>query len=786
MKFSEQWLREWVNPAITSDDLVSQLTLAGLEVDSALPVAPPFSNIVVGEVIEVKQHPDADRLRVCQVNVGDVVLSIVCGAQNVRANLRVPVAKIDAVLPGDFKIKKSKLRGVDSYGMICSESELGLAETSAGIMELPQDAPIGEDIRQYLKLDDVVIDIELTPNRGDCLSILGIAREVAAINDMTLSDTGANTSAVTISDSVKVINEASEACPHYVGRVIRNIPKTQSPTWLKEKLRRSGLRAISPVVDATNYILLELGQPLHAFNLNHVDEQIIVRFAHDNEMINLLDDQQIKLTREDLIIANDKGPLALAGIKGGSESGITPEVTDIFLESALFAPNVIARATQKHGIYTDSSHRFERNVDSKLQKLAIEKVSALIQSIAGGDLGPIIECGHEAVPRSPIELRTARVAKILGIEIPPKKIEAILKRLNMQLAMTDTGWDVMPPSYRSDIAAEIDLIEEIARLHGYENIEGTKIEAHLAFIPANETQLPLSRFKDVLVDCGYQEAITYSFVDPVYEQRLKLQDAPLQLLNPISSELSTMRSNHWPGLIQAYQYNYSRQQSRIRLFETGLCFQNDPGELKQILRLGGLVSGFLHPEQWGETKRAADFYDVKSDLEKILKLTGQDYQFQAMGHPALHPGKSAGILVNNAIIGYLGALHPTIAQKFDINQPLYLFDLNLESIMFSLLPTYEAISKFPAIRRDIALVVATNVPAGIIQEKILDSGGDLLKNVQIFDVYQGKGIEPGKKSIALSLIFQHVTRTLVDSEINDFMQKLITSLHKEFNATLRD
>jgi phenylalanyl-tRNA synthetase beta chain len=788
MKFSEQWLREWINPPVSREKLLEQLTLAGLEVDSVTPVAGSFNNVVVGQVIDVNQHPNADRLRVCQVDVGEAdLLEIVCGAANVRKDLKVAVAKIGAILPGNFKIKKNKLRGVESCGMLCSETELGIAESSEGIVELANDAQIGQDLRDYFKLDDVSIDIDLTPNRGDCLSILGIAREVAAINKQPLTPQAPLVTPVVLKDSIPVSISAQEACPHYVGRIIKNInTSAQTPLWMKEKLRRSDIRSISLVVDVTNYVLLELGQPLHAFDFNHIKDGILVRFAKSGEQISLLDNQQLVLDENDLVITSNDKPIALAGIKGGSDSGITSTTKDIFLESALFNPTVISKTSHKFEIYTDSSHRYERSVDYKLQHQAIERASSLILEIAGGELGEMIEVGKPFEKRASISFRPERISRILGINLSAEAALDIFNRLGMEVVANGASYKVTPPSYRHDISLEIDLIEEIARLYGYNNIPEKKIHTDLNFLPEPETKLSIIELKRLLVNRGYQEAITYSFVDPLYEKKLLLQENPLQLVNPIASDLAAMRTNHWPALIKSYLYNANRQQPRVRLFEIGLCFLNTSNQMIQNLRLGGLASGSLYPEQWGESKRTVDFYDIKGDLENLLAITRKAYQFTASSHPALHPGKSANIMQGEKIIGFVGALNPSLSQEFDINQELYLFDLDLESIMGMSISTYEAISKFPAIRRDIALVVAADVPAARIKQKILDSGGELLKNVQIFDVYQGKGIEVGKKSIALSLYFQDIARTLVDSEINEIMQRTVNELHKNFNAILRD
>jgi phenylalanyl-tRNA synthetase beta chain len=791
MKFSEQWLREWVNPPASRSELVEELTLAGFEVDSVMPIAADFCNVVVGEVIEVVQHPDADRLRVCQVDVAEQApLTIVCGAKNVREGLKVAVAKVNAVLPGDFKIKKNKLRGVDSFGMICSENELGLAEASSGIMELPSDAPIGVNIRDYLKLDDAIIDVDFTPNRGDCLSIQGLAREVAAFYNLEVTRPYQEYREGPLSPSnLSVVNQAPDACPHYIGRVITDIRiDTETPIWMKEKLRRSDIRSISPIVDITNYVLLELGQPLHSFDLSKVAKGIEIRFAEENEKIHLLDDQELTLSSEDLVISSNDKPVALAGIKGGSDSGINEKTTDIFLESALFHPSTISKTCRKFKLFTDSSHRFEKGVDYHLQRQAIERASALILEIVGGNLGEIQELGKPFKKMPSIFLRENRIGRILGIQLPKQDIKDLLQRLSMETQDKEGGWEVIPPSYRQDIVIEIDVIEEIARLHGYDNIPGKRLSAELRFVPKYESYLDINHLKQLLMVRGYQEAITYSFVDPKYEKLLGLQKQPLEIINPIASDLAVMRTNLWSGLLKTYQYNYHRQQSRVRLFEVGLCFYKEENKVIQSMRISGLSAGLLYKEQWGEPKRAVDFFDVKADVENILLRIGKskDVRFEPYAQTALHPGKAASIYLGDQLIGSVGAIHPNISQTLDINQSLYLFDLNLEPMRNIPLSTYKTISKFPAIRRDIALMVATDVPAERIKEKILDSGADLLKNVQIFDVYQGKGIDPNKKSIALSLFFQHDLRTLIDSEINSFMQNIINILYKEFDAILRD
>lgn len=789
MKFSEQWLREWVNPPITAQELTEQLTLVGLEVDSLTPVAGDFSNVVVGHILQINPHPDADRLRICKVDIGETVIDVVCGGQNAHEGLKVPLAKVNAVLPNNFKIRKSKIRGVESLGMICSESELGLADSSSGIMELPSDAPIGSDIRDFLQLNDCIIDVELTPNRGDCLSLLGIAREVATINRLPINTPNIIPIKASVAEQLPLNVTATEACVYYVGRVIRQIdPAAKTPLWIQEKLKRSGIRPLHLVVDITNYVLLELGQPLHAFDLDHVQAGIEVRFANKNEKIVLLDEQTLQLTTDDLLIASKGQPVALAGIKGGNDSSITEHTSDVFLESALFNSTVISKTARRYGIITDSSYRYERGIDYALQDKALERATALIVEFAGGEPGELCRAGKTPEFNSAVFLRRDRIKEIIGIELKDDFVEDTLKRLGMTVASTDNGWKVVPPSYRYDIHLEIDLIEELLRIYGLRNVPGNTLCASLKFLPCSDQKLHLSTIRNTLVQTGYQEVMTYSFVDPYYEDILKLQKNPICLLNPLSEDLKTMRSNLWPGLLKAFQYNSDRQQKRVRVFEVGLCFQNETNGVTQKRRLGGLSSGSFYNEQWGESKREVDYFDLKGDLERIFSLAKKTHEivYESCNIPALHPGKSAEIFLNQRSIGYVGQLHPSVSQELDIKQSVYLFDLEIDALLDISLPAYKAISKFPAIKRDLAIVVSSEISAQLIQKKITDSDRELLKNVQIFDIYQGKNIDRDKKSIAFTLTFQHATRTLVDSEINDLMLKIIQILHQEFSATLRD
>jgi len=794
MKLSEAWLREWVNPPVNTKQLTDQLTMAGLEVDSVTPVASRFSGVVVGHVLSAEQHPNADRLRVCQVDVGDIEpLVIVCGGVNVRAHLKVAVAKVGAQLSDGFIIKTAKLRGVVSQGMICSADELGLVESSEGILELDQDAPVGVDFRSYLNLDDCAIDIDLTPNRGDCLSVLGIAREIAAINAIEMPKLPDwNVPPQTDSTfSVKVLTPAD--CPHYVGRVIEGISmNTPTPVWLKERLQRSGLRSIHIVVDITNYVLLELGQPLHAFDRDKLEGSIVVRRGIEGEQLTLLDGRMVTVTPETLLIADEKNPLALAGIMGGLSSAITQDTHNIFLESAFFNPLAIVGRARSFGLSTDASHRFERFVSPDLQIVAIERATQLLTEIVGGKAGPLtIVRQDDVLPTlTTIILRKIQVQRLLGIQLLDSEIESLLRRLNMQLTVIDGGWQVVVPLYRFDLQQEVDLVEEIARIYGYHKIP--PIDCAIVANPSVQIEREIhQKIQQFLIAQGYHEGISYSFVDPRIQSLLMPGEKALMLANPISSELAAMRTSLWPGLLQAVIYNQSRQQPRVRLFEMGLRFRvtdeaNDKALIQESV-LSGVVTHTRFPEQWGTTVNAVDFFDVKGDLEALFALFGQttDVKFVAGQHPALHPLQTAQVIYQNQLVGYVGALHPQLVQSLELEAPVYVFEILLNGFTKEN-PRYTALSKFPAIRRDLAIIVDEAVSSIDLLNHIQMIGGERLKDVWVFDVYQGQGIEPSKKSLAVGLIWQDLERTLLDEEIADAIQKIVAELQTKFNAMLRN
>ncbi len=791
MQISEAWLREYVNPAINTEELAAQLTMAGLEVDSVQPAAAAFSGVVVGEVMAMEQHPDADRLRVCQVAVGATEpLQIVCGASNVRIGLKIPAALCGAVLPGDFKIKKSKLRGVESLGMLCSEQELGLAADANGLMELAADAPVGIDIREYLSLNDTVIEVDLTPNRADCLSVEGIAREVAVLNQMAWTVAINEPVTVAHQDSLAINVEATCACPRYLGRLVKGVnPNAETPLWMQERLRRSGLRSLGPLVDVTNYVLIELGQPLHAFDADKLNGAISVRYAHNDETIALLNGQTIKLDSDTLVIADDQQALALAGIMGGNDSAVSGDTHNIFLECAFFAPQSIAGKARRFGLHTDSSHRFERGVDATLQHRAIERASQLITDIAGGSAGPITEVTTDsALPqRTAILLRKERAAKILGITLADEEIADIFQRLGMSVQTQDDGWSVTPPGFRFDIAIEADLIEEIARIYGYNKLPNNRLLMRSELNPATEGVMDIERVKDLLVDRGYQEAITYSFVDDDIQKIVAPADEAIRLKNPISSEMAVMRSTLWCGLLKAALHNTNRQQNRVRLFETGLRFVKKDGQIQQQKMLAGLALGSAYNEQWGEKTRKIDFFDVKADVESLFYLAACKAQFMQNEQNALHPGQTAEILsASGESIGWLGMLHPTLEKQLGFDSQVFLFELDQNLLLNKIIPAFKPLSKYPSVRRDLALIVKEEITAEQLLACIDSCKEPALQDATIFDIYRGKGVDDGYKSVALGLLLQNNTQTLTDAEIDCIINSLLNTLNEKISAKLRD
>ena len=795
MKFSEKWLREWVSPQLSTNELSEQLSMAGLEVDATNPVAGEFSGVVVGEVVECGQHPDADKLQVTKVNVGaEELLDIVCGAPNCRQGLKVAVATVGAVLPGNFKIKKAKLRGQPSFGMLCSFSELGMGEDHSGIIELPAGAPIGQDIIEYLSLDDSAIEVDLTPNRADCLGIRGLAREVGVLNQQDVAEPQVTPAEISIDDTRAIELAAPEACPRYLGRVIKGVNlAAPTPLWMVEKLRRSGIRSIDPVVDITNYVLLELGHPMHAFDLAAIDEKIVVRMAKQDEEITLLDESTVALKDNTLVIADASKAIAMAGIFGGLQSGVTAKTQDIFLESAFFAPDAIIGKARQYGLHTDASHRYERGVDPELQHTAMERATQLLLDIVGGQAGPIVEAKsdeHLPVPRN-VTLRRERLDRVLGHSIDDATVTDILQRLGLKVTVGENSWSAVVPTYRFDIEIEEDLIEEVARVFGYNSIPNKAPQSSLQMLAAQESQLPLSQLKNTLLERGYTEAITYSFVDPKHQIALFPNQQGLVLPHPISSEMSVMRVSLWTGLLQAVSYNQKRQQQRVRLFETGLRFiPDETGEngLRQEMMIAGVAAGQRNDLHWDCTETPVDFFDVKGDVEAILAAVGVQgaTDFIAAEHSALHPGQNAEITLNGEVIGWIGAIHPQFEKPLGLNGRTFAFELFVDKVTTRVLPDAQPISKYPANRRDIAIIVDEAIYLGDIQRYVEKIGVNQLVDLNLFDVYRGKGIEPGMKSLALSLTLQDQNKTLEEAEIQQAVDTVVAGLSAQFKAALRE
>ena len=794
MRVSETWLREWIDPRVKTQQLANVLTMAGLEVDDIESAAPKFSGVVIAKVIEVTAHPDAKKLSVCKVDDGSGEVSqVICGADNVRKGLKVAFAKVGAVLPNNFKIDAKELRGVESFGMLCSASELGFAESSQGIMELGEDLELGADLFACLKLNDQIIDIDLTPNRSDCLSIQGVAREVSALLDQPMLK-ASDVSPVqnTVETSFPITIQASKECPRYVGRVIEGVSgATQSPTWMQEKLRRAGVRAINAITDITNYVMLEMGQPMHAFDLQKLNGGIIVRYAQAKEKLELLDGQTIELSQDELVIADSKQAIALAGIMGGSATAIEDHTATIFLESAHFKPETVAGKARRYGLHTDSSHRFERGVDPELAQQAVERATQLILEIIGGNAGPVLcEEDMSALPKiGKIDLQHSKVESLLGVSLSVTEIQSLLQRLNCEVTVDDSNLLVTPPSYRFDLAIDVDLIEEVARLIGYENIPANVKALTIHNTTCMEEKTKLNLIKEALVVRGYHEAITFSFVDQEIEQLLHPEHSGKQLANPISQDLLVMRNSVWAGLIKAAQYNLHRQQSRIRIFEQGLQFENSAQGLQQIPSLAGLITGDCEPEQWALDNRKVDFFDLKGDVEHLLKictLPEDKICFRSLNDPALHPGQAAEIILGETVIGRLGKMHPRIQTALGIDSAFYLFELQLNKLLDDPeVKIFQALSKYPSNRRDITLLVDENVNVATIRSNIEQLDIASLQKVEVFSIYKGKGIPESKKSVSLGLILQEFSRTLTDKELEQTVLSIISQLENKVGAEIR-
>ncbi len=791
MQFSEYWLRTFVDPQCDSAALGQLLTMAGLEVEEADPAAPMFSGVVVGRIVGIEPHPNADKLRVCKVDVGNEQLQIVCGAPNAAANMVVPCARVGARLPGDFEIKAAKLRGVESFGMLCSARELGFSEDHSGLLALPDDAPIGKDVRDYLELGDTLFTVKLTPNRADCLSLHGVAREVAGITGAALNVPGITAVAPAITARRAIVLDAPQACPRYCGRILRGVDaRAPTPVWMERRLARSGIRSISALVDITNYVMLELGQPLHAFDNTRLNGAIHVRFPRQGEQVRLLNEQTVTPSADTLLIADESRPLALAGIMGGAESGVTLETNEVFLESAFFAPDAIAGRAHRYGFGSDASHRFERGVDFALARTALERATRLVLDICGGEAGPVEEAVSEAhLPtRPPVHMRPARVRRLLGIELDDTGMKTLLERVNLQVERHGEAFQVTPPSFRFDIEIEEDLVEELARLHGYDNIPAKPPQGRLMMLGRSEKNRTAWDVRHLLASRDYQEVVNFTFVEEAWERDFCANETPIRLANPIASQMSVMRSSLISGLASTLAVNRKRQQNRVRVFEIGRCFKLDAGGapvpgFHQPLCVAALAAGPVRPEQWGEAARGVDFYDVKGDLEALFAPLTLD--FERLSDPALHPGRAAAIVFNGRRIGMLGEIHPTLVQRYELGSPPVVFEIELDAALVAELPVYSEISRMPAVTRDLALVVNQDVTVAQVLDVLRRNAGPIVREITLFDVYHGKGVEPERKSLAFRVLMQDTQRTLEEAEVETAVAVLVRQAEASLGARLR-
>jgi len=821
MKVPYSWLGEWVDVPWDARELGSRLTMAGFELDALEPAAPPFTKVVVGQIVAAERHPQADKLQVCRVSMGQgEPLQIVCGASNAREGLKTALALVGATLPGGLEIKAARLRGVESSGMLCSAKELGLAETSNGILELPPDAPVGRPLRDYLELEDSILELNITANRGDAMSVIGIAREVAALTGKQL--TGPRLSpvaAVSSNDRFPVYLDAPSGCPTFVGCVVRGVDnRAPTPLKIRERLRRAGVRSISPVVDVTNYVMLELGQPMHAYDLNKLRGEIRVRLARAGETIKLLDGRTIDLSPDVLLITDGEGPIGLAGIMGGERTEISAETTDVFFEVAYFPPEAVVGRTRRWGMLTDASQRYERGVDPTQQQRAVERAVTLLLTIGGGKPGPVsvIQSSEHQPKRPAVPLRRSQLQRLLGASIPDARVASTLEALQMRVVSKSEGWEATPPAYRFDVTIEADLIEEVARIVGLDAIPETDAPVPQRFRAAPEEVPAEHTILEALAMRGYQEALTFAFVEPGLQAKLFPERQSLALSNPIASDLSVMRVSLWPGLLRAALENQRRQQDRIRLFEHGARFivSPDGGPTLEVDTLSGISCGPRLPEQWGiprELRGPADFYDVKSDLDALFIATGASSSFsiEPAALSCLHPGRAARILRHGREIGFLGELHPTLVRELDFTYSPILFELNLAETVSATAPgqartqqpgakkafaaalavekpQHREISRFPQVRRDIAVVVDESVALSALTDRVVFTASTLLQSLRVFDVYRGAGVESGRKSVALGLIFQDISRTLTDDDVERLMAAIVKDLRESLNAKIRE
>ena len=791
MKFSENWLRELVEIKADRAALAHALTMAGLEVEELTPLGEQLGGVVVAEIVAADKHPEADRLQVCKVNAGTgEPLQIVCGAPNARVGIKVPLATVGATLPGGIAIKAAKLRGVESFGMLCSAKELGIDNDASGLLELPLDAPNGQPLATYLGLPDASIELKLTPNRPDCLGLLGLAHDVAALFGSHVKMPAQADAPVTGNARRGIRLEAGKDAPRYLGRIIEGIDlAARTPLWLAERLRRAGLRPISAVVDVTNYVMLELGQPLHAFDNDKLDGDIVVRHARDGETLKLLDGSEVKPDSGFVLIADEKNALAVAGVMGGYDSRVTDATHNIFLESAHFAPAAIMGRARKLGMHTDASHRFERGVDPELPRRALERATELLLAIAGGKAGPVLVAENPADLPKPatVTLRRARLKRVLGVEVADSEVTRIFTALGMQVAATDEGWCITAPSSRFDIELEEDLVEEVARIYGYDNIPTHTPEGALALATEPEARLNELAVREQLAAREYYEAVNLAFVSQALLDKWGFTENLVPLANPLSADLAVMRPSLLPGLIEALSYNRARQQDRVRLFEIGRVFAAGDPPL-ETPSLAIVASGNAHAEQWGEAARALDFFDLKGDLDALIAWGGepQHWAVHADGLPGwLHPGRAARVTRDGATVGYLGALHPRLAKALDLGPDVHVLELALEPLLARRLPKAQPVARFPGVRRDIAVDVPEQVSWSQIEQAVRATLGTTLADLRLFDRYSGKGVEAGRKSLAMGLILQDASRTLTDDDADNCVRNAVSALEAACEAKLR-
>lgn len=793
MIISEQWLRDWVRVDLDAQGIADCLTSAGLEVDGVEPVGVAIDNLLVGKVLDVEKHPDADRLNLTKVDIGSQVLDIVCGASNVRVGLMAAVATVGARLPNGLKIKKAKVRGLPSEGMLCSASELGLEEESTGLLELDQNAEIGQRVDEYLRLDDKLIDIDLTPNRGDCLSVQGIARELKVLASGTYRPLDISQIEPTTLDSIQVELQDKEHCPRYLGRVIKGINAAAStPIWMQERLRRSGVRPISAVVDITNYVMLELGQPMHAFDLKKLNGKIIVRQSQVGEKITLLDDSEAELDGETLVIADTESPIAIAGVMGGLDSAIDDATQDVVLEAAHFTRASASGKARRYGLHTESSHRFERGVDPQLPPVAIERATELVLQICGGEAGPVTEQKNESglQAKPAVSIRLDRLVNLLGMQLEADEVGNILARIADSVDTDGHVWSVTPPSYRFDIEREADLVEEVARVMGYDNIPTAMPRIAPRSVAASEGSIGIRQVRNAFVARDYREAITYSFIDRELHKQFS-EEEPVELANPLADNMAVMRTSLLPGLLSALQFNANRQHTRIRLFETGATYHKDGDQFAEEQRVAGVVCGTRVEPQWGlDGPQKVDFFDLKADLAAVLALTGQEnaITFDRCEHIAMHPGQVAEVRKEldgeQQALGFIGRLHPSLEKQFGVGQ-VFAFELNLDKALLAALPEFQSVSKFPSVKRDLSVLVDTDTPVSALLNTVKSSVGKALVRVEMFDLYKGQGVAENQKSVSLSMVLQNANATMTDEESEKLMGIALAQLEADHGAKLR-